>query len=941
MEGSVSVLKRRLAASAALSPPILHGSGMGGTAFLMRRPALPGCGRFRKPFMSEAAHVHVLLVEDNSTDYVLTRQRLSSADPYIHTLTWARSYEEGLNRLLTERFDVCLLDFQLAERTGLELLRSVRERGVDIPFILLTGREEDELDIVALRAGAADHLQKDQVTPWLLSRSIRHAMERHRTEEVLRRSEERFRSLIEKSHDGSALVSAEGVIEYVSPSIQSILGYTEAEFLGASAFEFTHPDDLVQRNPHSPSLADLPLESRTRPLRLRHRDGSWRWMEVTSTNLLNDPNVGAIVINYRDITERRQAEEALTVQTETLSAVMDHIPLFIVLFDAEDRITWVNRAFERSLGWEMGMTVQDDFLKRVYPDPEARRTVQEFIQAASDEWLETTMHTRSGTILDVVWTNARLPDGRKMGVGQDVTRRKRLEADLSQAQKMEAVGRLAGGVAHDFNNMLAVINGYAELLLRRAPASDPTTKQLEQILAAGQRAGALTRQLLAFSRKQVLAPKVLDLNAVLDDITGLIRRLIGEDVELVTRPGRELAPIRADPGQIEQVIMNLCVNARDAMPRGGHLTLSTATLTLTQDDTLDTPTLPAGHYTSLTVADTGVGMSPEVKRHIFEPFYTTKERGKGTGLGLATVCGIIEQTGGYIRVRSAPNEGTAFRIFLTAAPDALVQSPEDQERGKEPVRGGAETILVVEDQTLVRRMVREVLSELGYTVLEAQRPDEALHICERYVEPIHMVLTDIVLPQMNGVTLARRLLEQRPDLRVVFMSGHTDAETLSEAAEISGAFLQKPFSAAALAQLTRRELDEIVPSGDTDTSRACHVLLVEDDADARSILAEILEAEGFVTAQAGDGAEALQYLRQQPPVQLILLDLMLPGTNGWVFRLEQRADPNWAKVPVIVLSGAYDVEATAEFLEAVDYFAKPLDVPRLLESVRKHCGVAS
>ncbi len=403
---------------------------------------------------------------------------------------------------------------------------------------------------------------------------------------------------------------------------------------------------------------------------------------------------------------------------------------------------------------------------------------------------------------------ARLPFTIRRAMQQKAERkeRDRLEEQLQLAQKMEAVGRLAGGVAHDFNNLLTVITGYSELLLEGLPQGDPMRAQAGQIKKAGDRAASLTRQLLAFSRKQVLAPEVLDLNYVVVNIDKMLQRLIGEDVELATVCYPDLWRVRADPGQIEQVIMNLAVNARDAMPQGGKLTIETANVNLDDRYRSEHPVVISGDYVMLAVSDTGGGMTPEVQSRIFEPFFTTKEQGKGTGLGLATVYGIVKQSGGYIWVYSEPQKGTTFKIYLPRVQAARREPKRKQEVAR--MKTGSETILLVEDDKDVRKFVRGILEERGYALLVADGGEDALQMVASRSERIHLLLTDVVMPRMNGPDLAARLARFYPEMKVLYMSGYADKAVACHGVLGSGMhFLQKPFNPEDLARCIRKALD--------------------------------------------------------------------------------------------------------------------------------------
>jgi PAS domain S-box-containing protein len=393
------------------------------------------------------------------------------------------------------------------------------------------------------------------------------------------------------------------------------------------------------------------------------------------------------------------------------------------------------------------------------------------------------------------------------GIARDITERKQLEERLRQTLKLEAIGRLAGGLAHDFNNLITVIAGYSDLAIRWLQPEDPLWHSIEEIKLAGERAASLTRQLLAFSRRQVLQPRVLDLNTLVSEMERMLRRLIGEDVAMRTVLDPELGSIKADPGQIEQVIMNLVVNARDAMPNGGKLTVETKRVDIEEEYASQKHvSVKSGPYVMLAVSDTGSGMDEQTRSRIFEPFFTTKETGKGTGLGLSTVYGIVRQSGGNIWVYSEINRGTTFKIYLPCVPGA----PQEYKRNVDLVQTfmGSETILLAEDDETVRNLVREVLERCGHRVLEAPNGGSALLICERYKEPIHLLLTDVVMPEMSGRELANRLARIRADMRVLYMSGYTDDSIVHHGILESGIpFIQKPFTPATLARKVRETLD--------------------------------------------------------------------------------------------------------------------------------------
>ena len=522
------------------------------------------------------------------------------------------------------------------------------------------------------------------------------------------------------------------------------------------------------------------------------------------------------------LSERTRAEEALRETSRTLRALIEASPLAVVVSDASGTVRVWNPAAVPMFGWR-----EEEVIDRPNPllsaerNPELCATCDLVLRGERFSNAEIRARNRSGSEIVLAFSGAPLVDGQgkivaMMAIVADITDAKKAEEalrqseeQLLQSQKMEAVGKLAGGVAHDFNNLLSVITGYSELLLVRLDGKHPGRREIEEIHKAGERAAALTQQLLAFSRRQVLKPKVLRLCDVVENLGKMLRRLIGEDVEFITRAQPEPWMVRADPSQIEQILMNLAVNARDAMPRGGKLVVSTANVAMEAPLVEGELRIPPGRYATLEVTDNGCGMDEATLSRIFEPFFTTKGLGKGTGLGLATVYGIVKQSGGYIRVRSAPGHGAIFTIYLPAA------GGEDLEAAGEPARiahkdlTGKEAILLVEDEEMVRELAIESLQGYGYTILDAPNGEKALAICECHEGKIDLLVTDLVMPGMNGIELARRVLDSRPGIPILFMSGYSEdaMEHLGDMAE-GKAFLQKPITPTTLSRKVREILSE-------------------------------------------------------------------------------------------------------------------------------------
>lgn len=507
--------------------------------------------------------------------------------------------------------------------------------------------------------------------------------------------------------------------------------------------------------------------------------------------------------------ERKRAEARMRESEARLRVLIEQLPAVVWSVD-------MNLRFTSSLGAGLARL-------GLKPDEVVGMSLAEFFETSDSSFMPIAAHRRAvagePVTFHVDWKDGsyachveplRDSDGEVCGaicMALDVTDRKRLEEQFRQAQKMEAVGRLAGGIAHDFNNLLMVIQGYADLMAERLPAGDPLRRSAEQIQTAARRATSLTQQLLAFSRKQMLAPKVLNIHSVVNDMEKILRRLIGEDIELRTSTESDLWLVKADRSQIEQVIMNLAVNARDAMPRGGRLMLETANVELDQSSAQPPAVLTAGKYVMLAVTDNGCGMDAATQAHIFEPFYTTKEKGKGTGLGLATVYGIVKQSGGYIWVYTEPGEGTTFKIYLPKIEEEVPADIFDRRLDSRASPRGSEVILLVEDERGVRELARQYLEMSGYTVLEAEDGHTALELSAMHAGPIHLLMTDVVMPGISGRELADRICRSRPGIKVLYMSGYTDQAVVHHGIlESDAVLLQKPFNMASLASKLREIL---------------------------------------------------------------------------------------------------------------------------------------
>ena len=646
---------------------------------------------------------------------------------------------------------------------------------------------------------------------------LRDITERKRAEEELRRKDQRFRSLIENASDVTAILDREGGILYASPSVARVLGYAPEEITGRPAFDLVHPDgreDAVRAFRRRVEDAEAASPSAPKVLRFRHRNGSSRVLEAVARNLFNDSSVNGLVVNLRDITESQRVQEELRAANEMLRALIQASPAATVAVDAVGLVTMWNPAAEKTFGWKEGEVVGRPV---PYVPEEAQAEAEAELQAlwrGESISAECVRRTKSGECIVVNLSAAplRTADGSIWGAAfviTDVTERKRLEVQLRQAQKMEAVGQLAGGVAHDFNNLLTVISGYDQLLVNNLAAGDRCGVYAREIMNAAERASTLTRQLLAFSRRQVGQPVVLDVNALVTNMTKMLRRLIGENIELNTALGPLEGKIHADPGQVEQLILNLVVNARDAMPHGGKLTIETADAWLGDIYVRTHVSARQGHHVLLAVSDTGHGMDEETRRRIFEPFFTTKEVGKGTGLGLSTVYGIVKQNNANVWVYSEPDVGTTFKIYFPA-----VEAEPKTDLPGVPAQAmrGNETILLVEDEAGLRSLVKELLEQFGYRVLVASGGQQAMEYSLHERGYIHLLLTDVVMPEWSGRQVAERLTRLRPQMRVLYMSGYPDETIVKHGILNPGvAFLQKPFSQDALVAKVRAVLDAEVP----------------------------------------------------------------------------------------------------------------------------------
>ena len=802
--------------------------------------------------------LHILHLEDNPNDADLVKGLLEAEGFACHIVV-VENRDDFSYALDRGGFDLILSDFSLPSYDGRSALLLARRKCPDVPYIFFSGTIGESAAIESLKAGATDYILKQW--PARLVPAIRRALsearelaERKRAEEQLRQVQGQFTSIFNSSKDAIGYATIDGLFLEVNTAFEKLTGYSKKELL-AKTYQALTP--MEYRGIEADIIATVirtgkPAEYEKEFIR---KDGTRVPIAVTTfvvTGIDGKPSGMAAII--KDITQRkiierrREAQYAVTrvlAESPTLAGAAPHILQTIC----------------ESLGWELGalwFVDQTAHVLRFFalwrapqtsaPTFEARTRQMTFApgegmpgrvwSTGQPLWIpdvvadsnfprapfakQEGLHGACGFpivsgdkvigVLEFFSHAIREPDPDLLqmlhAIGTQIGQfdeRTLLEEQLRQAQKMEAIGLLAGGIAHDFNNLLTVINGYSDLTLMNLAPDDPNRGGIEHIKKAGKRAAALTSQLLAFSRRQILQPKAVDLNQLVRNIEPMLRRLINEDIQMITALASGLVTVKVDPGQIDQVLVNLVVNARDAMPQGGRLLIETANIEL--EAAAGKPmSMPAGSYVTLAIKDTGTGMTPEVQARIFEPFFTTKQPGKGTGLGLPTVFGIVKQSSGHVLVSSEPGRGTTFTLYFPLAAEAA-ERDEPGHTQTEPL-GGSETLLIVEDDDLVRSLAHTILRAHGYTVLEASNGRDALRLCEEHTGPIHLVVTDVVMPEMSGREVADRLAPRRPEMKVLYVSGYTD-DAIGHHGVLHSeiAFLNKPFTPDTLLHKVRTVLD--------------------------------------------------------------------------------------------------------------------------------------
>lgn len=908
--------------------------------------------------MNGANLIRVLLIEDDEDDYILTEALFSEIKGQRYTLDWARTYDEGLRTIQLNQHDVCLVDYRLGAKTGIELIEAAMAAGCQIPIILLTGQGEHEVDLAAMKAGAADYLVKGRLDAQQLERSVRYASERRRAaahaafeqariaafgaevglaltrsaaldailsdcagamaqylnaslsqlwiynsklsklqlrasagwlarqnasnpelrsllpakldlqhsqplvlpvpalaqldesqrsqmvswaacplmledrlvgymsmyadrllnetilqemgsvasgvalciqrklaEEALDASENRYRSVVESIKEVIFQINEFGQWMFLNPAWTATTGFAVEEALGTFFLDYLHHDDREQGRCVFLQLINRKLDYCRYETRLLTKEGKIRWVEFyMQLTLESDGTVLGASGSLNDITDRKRAE----AEVQKLAAFPRVNPNPVLEFNAEGELTYANEA-----ALELARSLGKEDLAGIMP-ADVKLIVQACFANGSKR-LREEVHLGDRTL---TWSFFPIAANRVVHCyGADITEMLNLEAQFRHAQKLESVGQMAAGIAHDFNNILTVIQGYADCLQARGGGGNSHSVPLQRIAEASRRAATLTRQLLMFSRKQIIQTHAMDLNVVLRNLTNMLSRLLGEDIALVTDYLPSLPQIEADAGMIEQVVMNLAVNARDAMPKGGQLKISTCVRDMDAVGARQRPEARPGRFVCLTVTDSGCGMDSQTLNRIFEPFFSTKEVGKGTGLGLATVYGIVRQHQGWIEVTSQVGVGTTFNILLPALAVSTGITDEDVATPLS-VRGGRETVLIVEDEPVLRELVREILGQYEYRLLEAGSGVEALKVWDEHPGSVDLLLTDMIMPEgMTGRDLAEQLRQRKPDLKVIYTSGYSPKIVGQGLVESGALFLQKPYDPRRLAQIVRECLD--------------------------------------------------------------------------------------------------------------------------------------
>ena len=770
--------------------------------------------------------LRILILEDVPADVEIAERKLREKGVEFTSLIVETedAYRDALEKY---RPDIVLADYTLPSFDGLSALRILRAKSSALPFIFVTGTIGEEFAMEAARAGASDYVHKDRIARLVpaLRRALRDAAERDlrkQAERELRDAHEKLRHLLDHSPAVLYTIKIDGgklTPVVVSENIQRLLGYSVAESIRYEWWlENLHPDDRDRVL----AVVDEGMKGKgySSEYRIRCKGGAYRWIKDDNRVVLDADGLPWHSVGvWTDITDLMRAKDTLLKSEMYTRHLLDTLPQRIFLKDRNSVYLSCNLNYAHDLGIEPAeIAGKDDYAfhpreladgyraddKSVMDSGTAKDVEERFCADGKEMWAHTIKvpyRDEKGNVIGV------------LGIFEDITARvrgeedrRKLEEQLRISQKMEAVGTLAGGIAHDFNNALTGIMGFGELLRLRLDGDVKSAEDLDEIMRCAERAATLTRQLLTFARRQVIEPSNLNVSTVVVDMMKLIGKLVGEHIEVRTSLGKNVPAINADRGQIEQVIMNLCLNARDAMQKGGTLSVETGEVYLEEEYVRQNPYMMAGRYSLLAVSDSGIGMDEKTRERVFEPFFTTKGPDKGTGLGLAVVYGIVKQHGGYINLYSEPGKGTTFKVYFPAVetqPDVVPTI-----RREEIVRGGTETILLAEDEEAIRSLGERTMRELGYTVLVARNGEEAIEIFRQNKE-IALAVLDVVMPRKGGKEAFEEMYKQNPRLKVIFMSGYSADAIHDSFVLIAGVpFLQKPFGPATLARKIREVLDK-------------------------------------------------------------------------------------------------------------------------------------
>lgn len=763
---------------------------------------------------------HLLIADDSSDDIELCLRELKKSDiPFQADIASTR--DEFAKHLDEKQVDIVISDFRMRGWTGLDALDDVRRTAPQTPLILLTGTLGDQLAVECIKKGVTDYVLKDQIgrLPLALHRAKEERELREaetRAVEALRESEEHYRILVENAPEAIVVCDVdEGRFIDCNENASKLYGITRDELMRCGPGEFAPPMQPDGRPSKAVAFGyiERALLGGTCSFEyvIRNREGRDIPCEI---HLISLPSRKRCLVrgSIIDITERKRAEAALRESEARYRGLVNNATYGIYWETPDGNLVYANRALAQMLGYDsseellaLGTTAP------LYCNPASRAQVHEsYLKERRVDSLVDWKRKDGRTV--TVRMNGRYAGDLDNSSAclevmvEDVTERLALEAQLLQARKFEAIGQLAGGIAHDFNNMIGAILGWADMGIEETEPGSRLHRHFEKVRHQAERAGALTRQLLAFARRQILEPRDIDFNQTVTETLNLLEKVLGSNIEIKCTLAADLPVVRADPTQLEQVLMNLCINARDAMPEGGLLIVETAKTSFDEESCKFQTLAHPGNYVMLSVTDTGIGMDSATLDRIFEPFFTTKELGKGTGLGLATVYGIVRQHGGFVHVYSEPKMGTTFRVYVPVS-TASVPSPAKPE--DEPqVQGGTETILVAEDHDGLRQLATETLAKLGYNVIAAADGDEAVRAFRAQGQRIHLALLDVVLPKLNGPEIYSRISAERPHIPVIFATGYSaDFSLLHKVQQQRLPLLQKPYTARELARKVRETLD--------------------------------------------------------------------------------------------------------------------------------------